>query len=124
MGTSIREKLDFVKEFTPNEENIEALKQYIKARNDNVYNSWYQDYENYVRNATDEEIENLNDYLENEQIMLQLDKVIDQDKILLDSGMRDINFQIMNVISTFIPTFVGGGEIGRASCRERVYVLV
>ena len=115
--TSIREKLDFTNEFTPDEENIEALKQHIKVRNDNVYSAWYQDYENYVRNATDEEVENLNDYLENEPIMLQLDKVIDQDKILLDSGMRDINFQIMNVISTFIPTFVGGGADTIASTK-------
>ena len=50
----------------------------------------------------------LNDYLNDEEILLNLDKVIDKEKLFLDKPMRDINYQVMNVISAFIDRFIGG----------------
>ena len=50
----------------------------------------------------------LEDYLNDEDIILNLDKVIDKEKLFLDKSMRDINFQIMNVISAFIDKYIGG----------------
>ena len=38
----------------------------------------------------------------------QLDKVIDTDKLFTDRDLRDINYQIMNVIAAFTPNFIGG----------------
>ena len=50
----------------------------------------------------------MNDFLNNEDVILDLDKVIDKEKLFIDKPMRDINFQIMNVISAFIDKFIGG----------------
>ena len=53
-------------------------------------------------------IDNLNDLINNEDIVLNLEKVIDKEKLFLDKPMRDINFQVMNVISAFVDKFIGG----------------
>ena len=73
-----------------------------------MYEDWYQDYKSYIENLNDKELEELNDYLNDEEILLNLDKVIDKEKLFLDKPMRDINFQVMNVISAFIDRFIGG----------------
>ena len=48
--------------------------------------------------------------INNEAISLQLDKVIDTDKLFTDRDLRDINYQIMNVIAAFTPNFIGGSS--------------
>ena len=62
----------------------------------------------YIANATDNEKDNLNLIIENEKIILDIAAVIDTGKIFEDKAMRDINYQIMNVIASFIPNFIGG----------------
>ena len=52
----------------------------------------------------------LNSIINNDNITLQLDKVIDTEKLFVDRDLRDINYQIMNVISAFIPSFIGGSS--------------
>ena len=49
-----------------------------------------------VAGKAEKELESLNDYLNDEEILLNLDKVIDKEKLFTDKPMRDINFQIMN----------------------------
>lgn len=39
---------------------------------------------------------------------MDIDAVVDASKIFEDKPMRDINYQIMNVIGTFIPNYMGG----------------
>jgi len=104
----IRIKLKGSIPFDIDEDNLNELRKIVKKRNLSVYEEWYQDYKEYIENLSDKEIEELNDYLNNEEILLNLDKVIDKEKLFLDKPMRDINFQIMNVISAFIDRFIGG----------------
>lgn len=104
----IKSKLKQEETFYINEENLEELRKLVKKRNYNVYDDWYNDYQEYVKTLSKKECEELNDYINDEEIILNLDKVIDKDKLFLDKPMRDINFQIMNVISAFIDRFIGG----------------
>ena len=62
----------------------------------------------YIANSTDSEKDAINMIIENESISLDLSAVIDTSKIFEDKTMRDINYQIMNVIGTFLPNFIGG----------------
>lgn len=104
----IREKLKGREPFAIDEENLRLLRKEIKSRNESAYNDWYDDYQEYINTASDKEVEQLNDLINDEDIILDLEKVIDKEKLFLDKPMRDINFQIMNVISAFIDKFIGG----------------
>ena len=104
----IREKLGCEGAFSYDKINMEYLRNYIKQRNKTNYANWYLEYEKYKENHTEEEVEKLDSIIKNEDIILQLDKVIDISKIFKDKTMLDINYQIMNVISAFIPSFMGG----------------
>lgn len=106
----IRIKLKGNLPFEIDEENLLALRKNVKERNKDVYSDWYEDYKSYIEKMSDEEVEKLNDYLNNEDILLNLDKVIDKEKLFLDKPMRDINYQIMNVISAFVDKFIGGSS--------------
>ena len=81
---------------------------FIKDGTEDYYRDWYSEYEMYIANATDSERDKINLVIENEKISLDIAAVIDTSKIFEDKAMRDINYQIMNVISTFIPNFMGG----------------
>ena len=105
---SIREKLKGGLPFTIDEENLEALRNGVKVRNEMVYDEWYKDYETVARTMSSKKLEELNDLINGEDILLNLEKVIDVEKLFLDKPMRDINFQVMNVISAFIDKFIGG----------------
>lgn len=104
----IKIKLKCNNNFYIDEENLELLRMRVKKRNANVYNDWYKEYKSYLDLLPEKKQEELIDYLNDEEILLNLDKVIDKEKLFLDKPMRDINFQIMNVISTFIDKFIGG----------------
>ena len=104
----IRIKLKGTRPFHIDEENLEQLRNNVKKRNMNIYEDWYNDYQEYIKDLDDKEQEELNDFITDEEILLNLDKVIDKEKLFLDKPMRDINFQIMNVISAFIDRFIGG----------------
>lgn len=104
----IRIKLQGGEPFTIDEDNLYHLRKMVKERNKNMYEDWYEDYKAITSTLNDKDLEQLNDFLNDEEILLNLDKVIDYDKLFLDKPMRDINFQVMNVISAFIDRFLGG----------------
>lgn len=105
---NIRELFGNFGKFSYDKENMALYQKSIKERCSNNYSNWYLEYEKYKENHTDEENDKLDFIIKNEDIVLQLDKVVDSSKIFEDKTMRDINYQIMNVISTFIPSFIGG----------------
>ena len=104
----IRIKLKGGEPFLLDEENMHLLRKNIKERNDFAYSDWYKDYQEYINTLNDSEVEKLNDLINDEDIILDLEKVIDKEKLFIDKSMRDLNFQVMNVISTFIDRFIGG----------------
>ena len=104
----IREKLNGGEPFTIDEENLYAVRKEVKTRNQQAYSDWYKDYEAVIKEMNEKNIDVLNDLINDEDILLNIDKVVDKEKLFLDKPMRDINFQIMNVISAFIDKFIGG----------------
>ena len=90
--------------------NVALYRQFIQSRIDNSYKDWYIDYEKYCDISNDKEVNMLNNIINNESINLKLDKVIDTNKLFIDRNLRDINYQVMNVISAFIPNFIGGSS--------------
>lgn len=94
--------------FTYSEVDRNNILKFIKDGTEDYYREWYKEYEMYIANATDSEKDAINLIIENEDISLDIDAVVDSSKIFEDKTMRDINYQIMNVIATFIPTFMGG----------------
>ena len=88
--------------------NLALYRQTIQERLENNYKEWYLDYEEYCKNTDEKKVNILNSIINNEEINLQIDKVIDTDKLFVDRDFRDINYQIMNVISSFVPNFIGG----------------
>ncbi len=113
----IRTKLKGLPPFEVDEENLYALRKEVKTRNQLAYQDWYNDYQKYISSIPENEVEKLNDYLNDEDILLNLTKVIDTDKLFLDKSMRSINYQIMNVISTFVDKFIGGSADLSSSTR-------
>ena len=105
---NIREQLKGTSPFTYSEVDRNNLLKFIKEGTDDYYREWYKEYEMYIANSTDSEKDAINLIIENEKISLDIDAVVDSSKIFEDKTMRDINYQIMNVISTFIPNFMGG----------------
>ena len=104
----IRTKLKGEAPFYIDETSLEQSRKNVRNRNQSMYEDWYNDYQEYLKNLSEKEQEELNDYLNDEDILLNLDKVIDKEKLFLDKPMRDINFQVMNVISAFVDRFIGG----------------
>ena len=105
---NIRRELGGLGPFTYDKDNMAMYRSYIKERCETNYSNWYLEYENYKETHTEEEVDKLDSIIKNEDIVLQLDKVVDTSKIFEDKTMRDINYQIMNVISAFVPSFMGG----------------
>ena len=104
----IKKELDREEKWEYDKVNLALYRQKIQERLDNNYKEWYLDYEEYCKNTDEKKVNTLNNIINNESINLQLDKVIDMDKLFIDRDLRDINYQIMNVISAFIPNFMGG----------------
>ena len=104
----IRLKLKANEPFIMDEDNLAALRKNIKSRNQLAYEDWCNDYKKYISGIGENALDKLNDYINNDGILLDLDKVIDKEKLFLDKSMCDINFQIMNVISAFVDRFIGG----------------
>ena len=104
----IREKLKVGKAFEIDETVRNNVLKFIKDGTSDYYKDWYTEYEMFIANATDSEKDALDLVVEKDKIVLDIEAVIDSSKIFEDKTMRDINYQIMNVISSFIPTFVGG----------------
>lgn len=105
---NIRTTLGGFLPFDYDKENFSHLRKMVRERNKDNYSNWYLEYETYKDTHSEEELENLETIIKNEDIVLQIDKVVDTSKIFVDKTMREINYQIMNVISAFIPNFIGG----------------
>lgn len=105
---SIRETLEWQGDFMYDKDNMFMCRALVKNRISSLYASWYNEYETFVDNNDEEEVEKLNAIINNEKITLQVDKVIDTSKLFVDKSLRDINYQIMNVIAAFVPNFIGG----------------
>ena len=105
---NIRLALKGEEPFKYSETDRNNLLKFIKDGTDDYYRDWYKEYEMYIANATDSEKDAINLVIEQEGISLDIDAVVDSSKIFEDKAMRDINYQIMNVIGTFIPNFMGG----------------
>ena len=104
----IRQKLKGGEPFTINEDNLYALRKEVKTRNQLAYQDWYKEYELATKEMNEKQIDGLNEIINGDDIILDLERVIDKEKLFLDKPMRDINFQIMNVISAFVDRFIGG----------------
>ena len=104
----IKKELGIEEKWDYDKVNLALYRQFIKERLKDSYKAWYQDYEEYCQTVDEKKINILNSIINNEPINLQLDKVIDTDKLFIDRNFRDVNYQIMNVISAFIPNFIGG----------------
>ena len=104
----IREELKANKPFIIDEEERKNILEFIKDGTSDYYKDWYSEYEMFIANATDSEKDALDLVVEKDKIVLDIEAVIDSSKIFEDKAMRDINYQIMNVIGSFIPTFMGG----------------
>lgn len=104
----IKKKLDREEKWSYDKVNLALYRQAIQDRLEDNYKEWYLDYEEFCKTLDQKQINGLNNIINNEGILLQLDKVIDTDKLFVDRDFRDVNYQIMNVISAFIPNFIGG----------------
>lgn len=104
----IKKELDREEKWDYDKVNLAMYRQTIQERVESNYKEWYSDYEEYCKNTKEKDITILNSIINNEDITLQIDKVIDTDKLFTDRDFRDINYQVMNVISAFIPQFIGG----------------
>lgn len=107
---AIRSKLGGTLPFCYDEANMESYRDYVKKRVRNNYSNWYLEYEKFVNSHNEKEVEGLNSLLNNEDILLKLENVIDIDKLFVDKSLREINYQVMNVISAFVPNFIGGSS--------------
>lgn len=104
----IKKELEHPTKWEYDKVNTALYRQTIQERLENTYKSWYQDYEEFSKELDDNQLNTLNSIINNEEISLQLDKVIDMDKLFTDRDFRDVNYQVMNVISAFVPNFIGG----------------
>lgn len=104
----IREELKGAGSFTYDKTARDNVVSFIKDGVEDYYREWYSEYEMYIANSTDSEKDAINLIINNEDISLDIGAVIDASKIFEDKSMRDINYQIMNVIGTFVPNFIGG----------------
>lgn len=104
----IKKELEQEEKWGYDKVNVALYRQFIQDRIGDSYKDWYSLYEIYCKDLEDEAVNVLNSMINNEKIHLQLDKVIDTEKLFVDRDFRDINYQIMNVISAFIPNFIGG----------------
>ena len=104
----IRTKLGGHAPFEVDMDSLNTLRKNVKTRTQKAYDDWYENYKKYVATISSDKAKELDAYLNDEDITLDLDKVIDKEKLFLDKPMRDINYQIMNVISNFCDTFIGG----------------
>ena len=106
--TEIKKELEIENPWDYDKVNVALYRKFIQERTEGNYKDWYNDYEEYTQNIDEKKQEQLSRILSRETPNLQLDKVIDLDKLFVDRDFRDINYQIMNVISAFVPNFLGG----------------
>ena len=88
--------------------NKEEYLKYIEEKNKKQYNEWKIIFDEYVIDKETKLKDSLLSIINNEQILIKLEKLIDVNNISNDLSMREINSLIMNTISNYIPEFIGG----------------
>lgn len=88
--------------------NKEEYLKYIEEKNKKQYNEWKIMFDEYIINKENKLKDSLLSIINNEQILIKLEKLIDINNISNDLSMREINSLIMNTISNYIPEFIGG----------------
>lgn len=88
--------------------NKEEYLKYIEEKNKKQYNEWKIMFDEYVIDKENKLKDSLLSIINNEQILIKLEKLIDVNNISNDLSMREINSLIMNTISNYIPEFIGG----------------
>lgn len=116
----IRNKIKGNPPFVIDEDNFITLRKKVKTRTNKAYSDWYEDYKKYLATKSEEDADKFNNFINDADITLDLDKVIDKDKLFIDKPMRDINYQIMNVISAFVDNFIGGSS--DLCCSTKTYL--
>lgn len=88
--------------------NKEEYLKYIEEKNKKQYNEWKIIFDEYIIDKETKLKDSLLSIINNEQILMKLEKLIDVNNISNDLSMREINSLIMNTISNYIPEFIGG----------------
>ena len=88
--------------------NKEEYLKYIEEKNKKQYNEWKIIFDEYIIDKETKLKDSLLSIINNEQILIKLEKLIDVNNISNDLSMREINSLIMNTISNYIPEFIGG----------------
>ena len=88
--------------------NKEEYLKYIEGKNKKQYNEWKIIFDEYIIDKETKLKDSLLSIINNEQILIKLEKLIDVNNISNDLSMREINSLIMNTISNYIPEFIGG----------------
>lgn len=88
--------------------NKEEYLKYIEEKHKKQYNEWKIMFDEYVIDKENKLKDSLLSIINNEQILIKLEKLIDVNNISNDLSMREINSLIMNTISNYIPEFIGG----------------
>lgn len=115
---NIRQELGGLGAFCFDNDNMKALRLKVKTRCLDFYRDWYSDYELYMANLEkDVDKDKINSIINNEDVTLRIDKVVDTSKLFEERTMREINYQLMNVIASFVPGFIGGSADLAASTK-------
>lgn len=101
---------DYPGNFTHNIENTKLLKADIITCLKEEYGTWYNTYRQYISIASDKDKSELVHLLNSETDPLKLDKIIDMSKLNGDKPLSFINYQIINIISSFEPNFLIGSN--------------
>lgn len=88
--------------------NKEDYLKYVFEKNKKQYNEWKVMFDEYIIDKENKLKDSLLSIINNEQILIKLEKLIDLNNISNDLSMREINNLIMNTISDYIPEFIGG----------------
>ena len=116
--SSMKEYLEIPSEYYVTESFVRESISETKDRNSDNYAEWYSDYETISHELKEDEVEKLNDLINNEKITLKVDTLVDIEKLFIDKPLIDINYQIMNVISSFLPHFLGiaNSQVKKTKC--------
>lgn len=101
---------DYQGNYIHSTENTKLLKADIITRLKEEYKDWYNNYRLYMSSASDKDKNELAHLLNSETDPLKLDKIIDMNKLNCDKPLSYINYQIINIISSFLPNFLMGSN--------------
>lgn len=105
--TKLKESCDMRQiPFTVSKDATDEFKKMINERSINKYVEWNKTFADYI--ASDPNIKKEMDLISNNNVKMDLLKMDFMEELNSKDSLRSINGQIMNKISTLIPTMVGG----------------